>query len=73
MKYEGTFKVTKRSKGRISGKVSLDGLISNCLMEFSINDPQSVQDAGKIVIEIPDVKKPEPPKMEAPKKAELKK
>ena len=67
MKFEGLFKVTKRNAASIAGKIEIKGLISTSSMEFAIKDPHSIEALGKIVIEIPDVKKPEPKKFDAPK------
>ena len=68
MKFEGLFKLTKRNPHSIAGKIiGLQSLISSCSMEFAIKDPQSVENVGKITVEIPDVKKPEPKRVELPK------
>jgi len=68
MKFEGLFKVTKRNAASVAGKiVDLHGLISTSAMELAVKDPHTIEALGKIVIEIPDVKKPEPKKFDAPK------
>lgn len=74
MKFEGQFTITKRKSGGIIGRISgIKDLYGYSSMEFALKDPHSVQDVGTIIIEIPDVNKPEPPKGETKKVAFWKK
>jgi len=67
MKFEGQFKITKRKPGAIIGKiVGIKDLYGSSMMEFMVKDPHSLQDLGKIEIEIPDVTLPIPPEVKEP-------
>jgi hypothetical protein len=57
MRFEGTFKITKRSPGAITVKIGGIGeLFGYSRMGFLVLDPDSLEDTGKIVIEIPEKK-----------------